>query len=173
MTTVLLFIFLLFPSAPPVKQEVEMSSRRRDLPDTSLALLNTTLRRASDVRYFRETDGNSRSYEVKFRLDGARWSVEFSADGELEDVEIERSLSDLQQATVAAIRSSLNQRFSRYNIRKVQAQYLSWPPDLGSPTAYELIVEGSNPNEIGLFEVNFDPFGAIQSERRVLEIPDL
>lgn len=172
MTPVLLFLLLLLPSAPPVKQEVETTARASDLPASSLALLNPLIQRANDVRYFLETDGQTRSYEVKFWLDGARWSVEFAADGRFEDVEVERPLTELPQDTAAAIRASLAQRFSKHTVRKVQVQYSTWPPDLGAPTAYELIVEGSTANELGVFELKLDPSGAIQEERRVIEIPD-
>lgn len=173
MIPVLLFLLLLLPSAPPVKQEVETTARASDLPASSLALLNPMIQRANDVRYFRETDGQTRSYEVKFWLDGARWSVEFASDGRFEDVEVERPLTDLPQATAAAIRASLTQRFSKHTIRKLQIQYTAWPPDLGAPVAYELIVEGSTPKELGVFELTLDPSGKILDERRVIEIPDL
>ena len=173
MVPVLLSFFLLLPSAPPAKQEIEASIRASDFPASALALLNPTLRRAADIRYFRETDGQVRSYEAKFWLDGARWSVEFSSDGTFEDVEVERPLTDLDAATASSIRTTLADRFSRYSIRKLQVQYTTWPPDLGAPMAYELIVEGTTSKELGVFELKLSPSGQLLEERRVIEIPDL
>lgn len=166
-------VLLLLPLSPPVKQEVESSIRASDFPASSLALLNPTISRAQDVRYFRETDGQTRSFEVKFWLDGARWSVEFSADGTFEDVEVERTLTDLPPATAAAFRATLQKRFTRHTVRKVQVQYTSWPPDFDAPMAYELIVEGTTTKELGVFELTLDAAGTILEERRVIEIPDL
>lgn len=173
MIPVLLSFFLLLPAAPPVKQEIEASIRASEFPASALALLNPTLRRAADIRYFRETDGQVRSYEAKFWLDGARWSVEFSSDGTFEDVEVERALTDLDAATASSIRTTLGDRFSRYSIRKLQVQYTTWPPDLGAPMAYELIVEGTTSKELGVFELKLSPSGGLLEERRVIEIPDL
>ena len=168
------FAFLLLLTiAPPSKQEVEMSIRASEFPASSLALLNPLITRAHDVRHFRETDGQTRSYEVKFWLDGARWSVEFSEDGTFEDVEIERRLTDLPPTTAAAVRATLEKRFTRHTIRKVQVQYTDWPPDLDAPVAYELIVEGTTSKELGVFELTLDTAGTILEERRVIEIPDL
>jgi hypothetical protein len=173
MNLILLTLLLLLPISPPSKQEVETTAKASDLPAASLALLTPMLNRATDVRYFRESDGQSRSYEVKFWLDGARWSVEFSADGTFEDVEVERTLTDLPSDTAAAIRATLRDRFSKHTVRKLQIQYTTWPPDLGSPMAYELIVEGTTRSELGVFELKLDTKGSIVSERRVIEIPDL
>jgi hypothetical protein len=173
MIPVLLSFFVLLQFAPPVKQEIETSIRASEFPASSLALLNPTLQRATDIRYFSESDGQTRSFEVKFWLDGARWSAEFSSTGAFEDVEIERRLTDLPQATASAIRATLNERFKNHTIRKLQEQYLSWPPDLGTPTAYELIVEGTSSKELGVFELTFSPSGSILEKRRVIEIPDL
>lgn len=173
MVPVLLSLFLLLPAAPPDKVEVETSIRASQLPASALALLKPTLRRATDIRYFRETDGEIRSYEAKFWLDGARWSVEFSSDGTFEDVEVERTLTDLDATSAAAIRSTLAERFSRHTIRKLQVQYTTWPPDLDAPVAYELVVEGTTSKELGVFELTLDSNGVLVSERRVVEIPDL
>jgi hypothetical protein len=173
MYPVLLYLFLLLPSAPPVKQEVEVSIRASEFPASALALLKPTLARASNIVHFKQTDGDVFSYEIKFWLDGARWSVEFSRSGEFEDVEIERRLNDIPQATASAIRATLNERFKNHAIRKLQEQYLTWPPDLGSPIAYELIVEGTTSTELGVFELTLDAAGTILEERRVIEIPDL
>jgi hypothetical protein len=173
MTPVLLSLFLLLLPAPPDKQEVETSVRASDFPSSSLALLTPMLSRATDVRYFRESDGQTLSYEVKFWLDGARWSVEFSNDGAFEDVEVERRLTDLDPTTAAAIRSTLSGHFARHTIRKLQIQYTTYPPDLGTPVAYEIIVEGTSSKELGVFELKLDTTGSILEKRRVIEIPDL
>lgn len=173
MGSLLLIFLLLLITEPPVKQEVEIRIPTSEFPESALALLKPKLTGATDVRYFKETDGVSNSFEVKFWRDGVRWSVEFSQDGTFEDVEVERALSHLPQTTASAIRSTLSARFSRYSIRKLQIQYTSWPPDFGEPAAYELIVEGTTPRELGVFELKLDPNGTIRLERRVVEIPDL
>lgn len=173
MIPILLSLSLLLLPSPPVKQEVEASIRASDVPASSLALLNPLLTLATDVRYFRETDGETFSYEVKFWLDGARWSVEFSQDGDYKDTEIERAASALPPSVAETIRSSLGQRFSNYTLRRIQEQYLTWPPELGTPGGYEVTVEGSSSKELGVFEFNLDSEGNIVRERRVIDIPDL
>ncbi len=173
MNPVLLSLLLLLPTAPPVKEEVETVIRAKELPASSLALLNPWIQQATDVRYFRETDGQSRSYEIKFWLDGARWSVEFDADGTYNDTEIERSFSELPPDVAESVRSELGKRFDKFSIRRIQEQYLTWPPEIGTPSGFELTVEGTSSQELGVFEFNTDARGNLLHERRVIEIPDL
>lgn len=164
-------ILLLLQTSPPRKMEVETSIRSADFPATSLALLQPLLADATDIRYFRETDGEERTYEVKFVKDGFRWSVEFSREGEYKDTEIERAFETLPSDVRSAFAGMLQDRFTRHNIRKVQEQYRTWPPDLGRPDGYEITVAGTSASELGVFEFNLDADGSVTLVRRVVELP--
>ncbi len=155
---------------PPVKQEIEMSIQKSDMPSTALTFLEATLTKAEEIRFFKETDGQDVSYEVKFRLDGHEWSIEFDPTGNLDDAEKLVDFKDLSKEWRARIHSQLDSRFTSWTVTRVQLQFLTWPADLDRPTGVELIVEGQNSSEIGVFEFGFPSDDSSVSERRVMEI---
>ncbi len=169
MPTLILLIACLLMK-PPIKHEVETSINKSDMPSAALMFLDSTLAKANDIRYYKETDGQHVTFEVKFRLDGQEWSVEFDPSGTLEDAEWLVNMKDLSPEWRTRIRSHLDSRFTSWTATRVQLQYLTWPADLDHPTGVELIVEGQNSSEIGVFEFGFPSDDSAVSERRVLEI---
>lgn len=157
---------------PPVKQEIETSIQKRDVPSAALTFLSTTLSEANDIRYYKESDGQDISFEVKFRLNGHVWSVEFDSAGAFQDAECLVSMNDLSSELTSKILSHLNSRFTSWSANRIQLQFPSWPTELENPTGVEIVVEGQNSSEVGLFEFFFPSDGSAISERRVTEILD-
>jgi hypothetical protein len=157
---------------PPLKQEIETSIQKHDMPESALVFLESTLREADDIRYYKESDGLDVSYEVKFRLNGNQWSVEFDSSGAFEDAEQLVKLDMLSSEWQLKLRTHLDSRFNSWTATRVQLQFLTWPADLDHPAGIELIVEGQNSSEIGVFEFGFPSDDSGISERRVIEILD-
>ena len=69
------------------KQEREHRIRKSQFPEKALEFIQQQLLDAKRIKYYKEIDGAKRSYEVKFKKDRLKYSVEFDEDGNLEDVE--------------------------------------------------------------------------------------
>lgn len=166
---ILVWLFLV---QPPVKQEIETSIQKRDVPPAVLEFLESSLSKSNDIRYYRQTDGQTQTYEIKFRLDGRDWSVEFHPNGVLEDAEWLVNLDELSSDLKSNIDSHLNSIFTTWTATRVQLQYTTWPANFDAPSGIEIVVEGQNSTEVGTFEFFFPSDGSGISERRVLEILD-
>lgn len=125
-SSLLIFIFLYSPLiySQGIKQEKEKHIREDQIPDKINEILSSILNDAKKVKYYQETDGDHDSYEVKFLLYENRYSVEFSNDSKLEDVEVIVSINSLNEV----VKSNLNKyfdAFDKYNIVKIQEQFQS------------------------------------------------
>ena len=129
--------------AQEVKHEQEQRIEAQAMPGGAMTYLKTLDGNKKRIKYYFEQDGARRSYEAKFKLKGSKYSVEFDENGNLEDIEIERS--ETETGTVLkSIEDYLKQTYVRHKIEKIQAQYLPNKPfnslDPGLPDAWELIV---------------------------------
>ncbi|MEL6976881.1 MAG: hypothetical protein AAGL29_16070 [Bacteroidota bacterium] len=105
------------------KKERESRVTRDEIPQNALELLNPYLEDAKRLRYYQESDGNKRSFEVKFKKGKLRYSVEFSPEGKLEDVEFLIKSADIPDETWANIQSTFQEKFSKTYVKKIQQQY--------------------------------------------------
>ena len=133
----LLFLFwlCLLPLQAQVKYEREFRIRKSQFPEAARTLMIPYTESARRLRFYREIDSNRSSYEMKFKLSRLHYSVEFSPDGVLEDVEIRVKPVDLPESSWQAIKSDLRQRFKSHKIRKIQQQY----PNLAFPAVEETL----------------------------------
>ena len=103
-----------------VKYEKEERIPIDDLPSVVQALLPQLQFNAKRIRYYREFDGDKESYEVKFQKHGTHFSIEFSQDGSLEDIEMLIKKSDLP----SSVMTSLNDTFPRCKLTRIQKQFV-------------------------------------------------
>ena len=103
-----------------VKYEKEERIPIDDLPSVVQALLPQLQFNAKRIRYYREFDGDKESYEVKFKKHGTHFSIEFSQDGSLEDIEMLIKKSDLP----SSVMTSLNDTFPRCKLTRIQKQFV-------------------------------------------------
>ncbi|MEL6305173.1 MAG: hypothetical protein AAFQ20_10320 [Bacteroidota bacterium] len=155
------------------KKERESRITRDEIPQNALELLNPYLEDAKRLRYYQESDGNKRSFEVKFKKGKLRYSVEFSPEGKLEDVEFLIKSADIPDETWANIQSTFQEKFSKTYVKKIQQQYPCEGKDepevlreafqnLILPyIRYELVVAGKTQNHHRLYEILFDANGAL------------
>ena len=103
-----------------VKYEKEERITVDDLPPVVQALLPQIQLNAKRMRYYCEFDGDKDSYEVKFKKHGTHFSIEFSQEGSLEDIEMLIKKADLPSSVMI----SLNDTFPRCKLTRIQKQFV-------------------------------------------------
>ena len=176
----ILFFLIGFSLSAQYKYEREHRIRKDQFPEKALFFIKDKLEGARKIRFYKETDSTKVSYEAKFKRDRLRYSVEFSADGNLEDIEILIKEVDIPEETMIGINDYLEKEFSKFRIRKMQQQYPVGTNDeqttlrnafqnLILPSIkYELIVTGKKDRNFAPYEVLFDAKGNFEQLRKSL-----
>lgn len=166
-----------------VKNEVEESIAKSEMPDKSLALISGLLKDARKTRFYRETDGEQVSYEAKIGWRGNMYSIEFFEDGSLMDIEKLVSYHSLSEEDRNNIEKYLSQEYTRFKIRKVQKQFSAEEHDEEDEEVIEEFLEQDNDDLIiryeieidvraqagvGAYEMLFDNEGNFISKRKIL-----
>ena len=167
-----------------VKREVEDSIDRSDMPANALLTLDEFWPENDNIRYYFETDGDSESYEAKLEWQGKQYSIEFTENGNIIDVEQLLEITEISESAAEAINNYLDQHFNRYRITRLQRQYLADDDDESNDIdfiddileedeedyeiRYELEVEGKSGSEIGAFELLFNKDGDMIQQRRII-----
>ena len=166
-----------------VKNEVEISIAREQMPQKALALLEPVLAGARKVRFYRETDGEQASYESKLKWKGDFYSIEFEEDGSLLNAEKLVRYRSLPDGVRKAVNGRLKKEFGRYKVRRTQVQYSGGTsglsdtevlkslgrPEPGDVTVrYELEVDALASSNPGAYELLFDADGNVLERREIV-----
>jgi len=167
------FILLVGFTWSQEKVEVEKKLNPNDFPATALQMLSPYLKDAKRIRYYKEIDGKQESYEVKFKKNQHRYSVEFNKEGVLEDVEVQVRFSQLSKNKKQLIKDYLNEFFDRWKIEKIQLQYyklerISKPIDWDENVPLEVIVATKTNGKLEKFELQFSENMECLSKRKVI-----
>lgn len=172
-------LIMCFTLAQEKKLEKEERIKPSEAPDGVKEMVSPYTEDARRVRYYSEFDGTSTSYEVKFILHKNKFSVEFSKDGQLEDVEVIRCFTDMPTTTQNNIVDYLYPN-DNFKIKKSQKQFR--PLDLNerelldaaiknkdiAGIRYELIVQVKKDGDWTTYEMLFDEEGRFISQREVV-----
>lgn len=120
----------------------------------------------SKVKWYREIGLDTTSIEAKTKYKGQRYSIEFSENGVLEDVEVEIKARDLEPQIIKTIEQTIEQTYGDFKIEKIQLQYTGSPQLLKSvfgatniPDAviikYELVISSKESGTYKRFELLF------------------
>jgi hypothetical protein len=102
------------------KNEVERSMDRNDMPDKILALVDEFWPDLRGIKYYKQTDGEETTYEVKLEWRGDQYSIKFSTEGAIQDVEKLIEFGDILDSTRAAITRDLENQFNKFRFTKIQ-----------------------------------------------------
>lgn len=181
-------VVILMLSAPlamsqDVKNEVEDSIKRVEMPENALETLDEFWPDLTDIRYYFQTDGESESYEAKLEWEGSNYSIEFDDTGRVIDVEQLIDWKDVPSEAREGIDEYLQNEFRRVNIIRLQEQYIADNEDDSGDEdfiddilegddddfiiRYEIEVEGRSGRQIGAFELLFDHFGDLIQRRKI------
>jgi len=159
---------LLFAWMPAVAQKYEME-RRVDPADFSPAAhryLQENFQEGKKIRYYREVSQQGESFEAKFRWKGQRYSVEFGAEGDLQDVEREVPYRSLPDNVRRQIEMRWEEDFRKHRVDRTQEQ------QVGARLRYELIVRGKESGGVSYFEYLFEDDGAFVDRQRIVLPPN-
>lgn len=169
--------FLAFLSFVPLSNGQEKFEREERIEEVDVPeKARTFLSKVDDVKrlkWYSETSQDGKSIEAKFRAKGKSLSVEFTTDGKLIDIEIGVQLSNLSDAHQDMLRKSLQSKFKKFRIRKIQQQYKDLNPKqlntlLHTSLAkdnlsynFELIVKGKVGTSYELYEILISDSGIL------------
>jgi hypothetical protein len=165
-----------------VKNEVETSIAREEMPQKALTLLEPVLAEARKVRFYHETDGDQATYESKLKWKGDFYSIEFEENGSLLNAEKLVRYGSLPDEVRKAINGRLEKKFGRHKVRRTQVQYsggtsglsdaevlksLGRPEPGGVTVRYELEVDAFASANPGAYELLFDADGNVLEQREI------
>jgi hypothetical protein len=145
------------------KIEREERIKAKDFPTKSHDFLRKNFSEAKRIRYYRETEGDTKSYEAKFKKVNDFYSVKFTEKGEIYDVEKTVKPENISEEERGILKGALSKLFFRYNIKKLQLQFSSDNSFFG----YEVEIKGFAQEEEGYFEINLDRIGNVVRIRKI------
>lgn len=176
-----IFFFLFFSFAfTQTKNEKEERIPASEFPENARNYFNTISQEVKYLKYYRETDGNKKSFEIKFKYNKEHYSVEFDTLGKLEDIEIVIKKKHIPKKTYNAISDYFNKNYKKFTIVKVQKQYVNTTnkPDeqfihhileksFNKHTHFEIIAEVKTKEKHELRELTFNRHGVFEKSRKV------
>ncbi|WP_298521133.1 hypothetical protein [uncultured Kordia sp.] len=181
----LLFFFgfsLVCTAQKSYKHEKEERIEKKAFPQNALDLLEKTLpKKITKVKYYKEQDSIKISYEIKLKYKGRKYSVEFSKEGLLEDVEVTVKQQHIPPKTLEKVKKHFYNTYSAFRIKKIQRQYNNTPTidaetvmknafsnDRKSSYSYEIIAEVKTKKKRYFIEITFTKEGDFTLVRTVI-----
>ena len=96
-----------FPVWAQAKYEREFRIKQADFPQKALTLIKDEIQGVKRLRFYKEIDSITVSFEAKFKKDRLFYSIEFNTEGELQDIEILIQESDIPNDVFEAITAHL------------------------------------------------------------------
>ncbi|WP_339905135.1 hypothetical protein [uncultured Cyclobacterium sp.] len=164
-----------------VKIEKESKVMRSDVPSNAVSWVEEVFDQKNRMNWFFETSGESKSYEAKFYHKKKKYSVEFSMDGTLEDIEVLVHWRRLPKKVKQNISKYFSDNFLKTNIRKIQIQYTGKSENLKNwintnksdniIIKYEVEFYGKTSSTKKLWEGLFDKEGELLMKREIILTP--
>ena len=179
----LVFTGTLVPSFGQIKYEKEVRLDKKDVPATARDFVRQ-FAFTKKVKWYKEIGLTSTSIEAKTKHKGQRYSIEFDNEGILEDVEIEIGAGNIKEGTINTISTYLSEELGKYEIEKIQIQYVGPPENILSflkeqnhseliITNYEFVINSKVDKAFRQFEYLFDESGVfIKSYEIILRNTD-
>jgi hypothetical protein len=158
------------------KLEKESRIRSEEVPLQAQQWVEEAFGRGHRVKWYYERTSGKESYEAKFRWKRQRYSVEFSLEGALEDVEMRRKFKSIPPA----LQKSLKE-IEGFQLQRLQEQWSGPSVDVmeairtGDASAiqvqYEVEFMGKINEEKALWEGTFSQEGALLDYRHIILRP--
>lgn len=118
------FLLLSCNSWSQTKNEQEERVKLEALPETVIDLVNTLPKECKRLRFYKETDGETQSFEVKFKYKKQHYSIECSTIGRVEDIEVIVEPKQIKTTAKSEIDAYFKENFQKSKLIKVQLQYV-------------------------------------------------
>ncbi|MFT7442881.1 MAG: hypothetical protein ACI9Q3_001258 [Maribacter sp.] len=157
------------------KFEKEYRINSNEIPVRSLQIIKMWNFKKK-VKWFAEESNDGKTFEAKVVYKRHRYSIEFSEEGQILDVEKKVKFSELSGEIQRKIKENLSKKFKKYRIKKVQVQYS------GTETAiynevfqlktthestninFEIVLKAKKENDYALYEILTDNKGNLIKE---------
>ncbi len=188
MVFVLIALILFISHIPAFPQKIKYEKENRinkeDFPEKALTLLDSVLKKARKIRFYSETNLETKGFECKFKLNKKRFSVEFTGDGKLEDVEFLFDMKRMPEHTRSAIYDHLRENYKKLRLRRIQKQYSGLDTRLSDKEIltralrsdernmlirYELELDGLQENDLVSHELLFGENGKLLQKRTIID----
>ncbi len=167
------------PMAAQYKYERESRIDAEEVPEKARAFFEEIQPTAKD-KWYREENLQGSALELKMRKDGTRYSIKFTEEGEIVDLEKEVEWRAIPKEVREEIEEELEEEFDRYRIEKIQEQYRGKAKHLiayiqtgqqrkvKKSLQYEIVLKGKREGKYHLYEAVFDREGDDESIERIL-----
>lgn len=109
--------------AQEVKVEHEKKVKKEDFPQKSLERLSPILDKSKSNKFYREFDGENYFYELKTKYKKGDYSIKFTEDGELVDIERLYDFEKVKKNLREQMRQHLTENYKKHRIERFQIQY--------------------------------------------------
>ncbi|WP_299524839.1 hypothetical protein [Winogradskyella sp.] len=106
------------------KNEKEERIKLSEFPLAAQKIVETLPKNCKRVNFYKETDGQKQSFEAKFKHKGKRYSLEFSKEGIVEDLEVLTKFKAVKTNVKTEITDYFKSTYSKHKVIKVQKQYV-------------------------------------------------
>ncbi|TVZ52524.1 hypothetical protein [Dokdonia sp. Hel_I_53] len=153
-----------------IKTETEFRIDNSEVPQKAKAFISN-FKKSRKFKWLREEGENGASIEAKFKFKGSRYSIEFTPQGVLEDVEVVIDYSEIPVLAREQIDRYFINAFDYFKIEKTQAQYIDSELNIYDffirekvglvlKPYYEIVIKTRNSGEKSQrFEILFDHNG--------------
>lgn len=170
--TLLALIFISQFVFSQTKNEKEERITESEFPETAIEVIKNLPDDCKRLKFYKETDGEKQSFEVKFKHKRKRYSLEFSEDGVIEDLEVRTKFKTINEEKKSKIEGYFKSGFNKYKLIKVQKQFvyhekldpLTFANDILDNTSteapnFEIIAEVKTNKKRDIREFTFDESG--------------
>ncbi|MGR3810352.1 hypothetical protein [Jiulongibacter sp. NS-SX5] len=119
----LLFLISYLHGVAQQKYEREIGVLPEEVPENAVEFTDEFLGK-SRIKWFKEEGLEGYSFEAKARKNRRKYSIEFSADGKLEDVEFIVQWRSIPSNSLKHIQKYLERDLGKYKIKKAQEQWI-------------------------------------------------
>lgn len=133
------------------------------------------------IKWFKEEGLNKTSVEAKTKHNAQKYSLEFTDQGEIEDIEIEIKTDEISSETKSSILTHLESSYQKFKICKVQLQYigeekalqniLNKRPDKSTTDLtlrYEIVIRAKLDSDFQELELLFDENGTLLATSQII-----
>ena len=160
------------------KYEREVRIQTEDVHPDALQFIKTTPINTT-IKWYRETGIDTTSIEAKTKYKGQRYSIEFSENGTLEDIEVEIKARDVKETTLNSLKKTIENTYGDFKLEKIQLQYTGNPELLKTvfdtnavPDAvtikYELVISSKESGTFKRFELLFNEALELESTTEII-----
>ena len=159
------------------KFEREYRIKEKSVPKKAIDFISN-LQFDSHIKWYAEESSQGKSIEAKTKYQKVKYSIEFSTDGQLQDVEIEIEGKDILKDVFSKIQNRFSSDFSKFKIVKIQKQlsgsdrgiinFLKKGTKSSVTIKYEIVAKGKSQKGKNLFEYTFSHTGEFEKREKII-----